>query len=140
MKIGEKHIEFVLPANLEELSNLRRIIKIFYFEFLDSILVHRITTSMDEIFSNTIEHGKQGKPHDPIRFRLKKLGTTFQVTIADNSQFFDPNSFAEDTEERLERGEDGGYGLNYIRSLFQIRNKYRNSLGNIFQITERKSQ
>ena len=82
--------------------------------------VYRINLALDELLTNTIEHGFPGREQDAdISVAIRSEGDSVIVRYEDNGPEFNPLQATEqDTELELEERPIGGLGLQLIASTF----------------------
>lgn len=126
---------FILDPSLDHLSSLRNELRKFLGEEGTSILRNRIIFCLDELVSNTIEHGNLSSTNKKIEIRLSSFPTFWKMVIVDEAPAFDPNHVIEASLEALyDAGAEGGFGLSALKKITRLYYK-RISLENKNQIT-----
>ena len=89
-------------------------------EGFDPMELYRINLALDELFTNTIEHGFAGREHEAdIAVAMRREGDTVVVRYEDNGPEFNPLQATEqDTKLDLLERPIGGLGLQLIASTF----------------------
>ena len=89
-------------------------------EGFDPMELYRINLALDELFTNTIEHGFPGREQEAdISIAMRREGETIIVRYEDNGPEFNPLEATEqDTELDLLERPIGGLGLQLIASTF----------------------
>lgn len=89
-------------------------------EGFDPLDLYRINLALDELFTNTIEHGFAGRENEAdISIAMRREGDTIVVRYEDNGPEFNPLQATEqDTELDLLERPIGGLGLQLIASTF----------------------
>ena len=82
--------------------------------------VYRINLALDELLTNTIEHGFPGREHEAdISVAIRSEGETVIVRYEDNGPEFNPlEAVEQDTELTLDERPIGGLGLQLVASTF----------------------
>ena len=92
-------------------------------EGFDPMELYRINLALDELFTNTIEHGFPGRENEAdISIAMRREGETIVVRYEDNGPAFNP---LEATELDLLERPIGGLGLQLIASTFDAVNYER---------------
>ena len=96
-------------------------------EGFDPMELYRINLALDELFTNTIEHGFPGRESEAdISIAMRREGETIVVRYEDNGPAFNPLEATEqDTELDLLERPIGGLGLQLIASTFDAVNYER---------------
>ena len=96
-------------------------------EGFDPMELYRINLALDELFTNTIEHGFPGRENEAdISIAMRREGETIVVRYEDNGPAFNPLEATEqDTELDLLERPIGGLGLQLIASTFDAVNYER---------------
>ena len=96
-------------------------------EGFDPMELYRINLALDELFTNTIEHGFPGREQEAdIAIAMRREGDTVVVRYEDNGPEFNPLQATEqDTELDLLERPIGGLGLQLIASTFDAVNYER---------------
>ncbi len=96
-------------------------------EGFDPLELYRINLALDELFTNTIEHGFPGRENEAdISISMRREGETIVVRYEDNGPAFNPLEATEqDTELDLLERPIGGLGLQLIASTFDAVNYER---------------
>ena len=86
-------------------------------EHLSDATRRRILTAFDEILSNVVRHGLQGRP-GLIEVTISRDGEYVRAEVADEAEPFDPLlAPAPDTSAALEARLPGGLGIALVRAL-----------------------
>ena len=101
--------------------------------------VYRINLALDELLTNTIEHGFPGRAHEAdISVAIRSEGDSVIVRYEDNGAEFNPLQATEqDTELELEERPIGGLGLQLIASTFDTVHYERTDGRNITTLATR---
>ncbi|MDE2892884.1 MAG: SpoIIE family protein phosphatase [Chloroflexota bacterium] len=96
-------------------------------EGFDPMELYRINLALDELFTNTIEHGFPGRENEAdISIAMRREGETIVVRYEDNGPAFNPlEATGQDTELDLLERPIGGLGLQLIASTFDAVNYER---------------
>ncbi len=102
-------------------------------EGFDPMELYRINLALDELFTNTIEHGFPGREQEAdIAIAMRREGDTVVVRYEDNGPEFNPLQATEqDTELDLLERPIGGLGLQLIASTFDAVNYERTDDRNV---------
>ena len=102
-------------------------------EGFDPMELYRINLALDELFTNTIEHGFAGRESEAdISIAMRREGDTVVVRYEDNGPEFNPLEATEqDTELDLLERPIGGLGLQLIASTFDAVNYERTDDRNV---------
>ena len=105
-------ITFRIENNLSELNTLLEQLKALELKWsLSRKTLAEINLVLDELITNTIQHGKCEKPH-PIDITLMKTGKKLTIQIIDAGLPFDPTLCElPDTSLPLEERRCGGLGI-----------------------------
>jgi anti-sigma regulatory factor (Ser/Thr protein kinase) len=114
MKRGTRTL--CIRAELSELDAVRRFIEEYATELgLTPDSVYGVVLSTDELITNTVVHGYQGRP-GPIEIILRPSGDSLVVVLRDQAPPFDPTLVpAPDTTLPLELRPAGGLGIHLAR-------------------------
>ena len=103
--------------------------------------IYRINLALDELITNTIEHGFPGRQEEAdIVVAVRNEGETIVVRYEDNGPEFDPlQAAAQDTELALEERPIGGLGLQLIASTFENMSYERSDERNVTTLRYRRA-
>lgn len=77
-----------------------------------------VTLILDELLTNTIEHGYRGRPGGRISIEATVHDGAMALRLSDQAPAFDPLQLPPpDTSEDIERRRIGGLGLMFVRRL-----------------------
>jgi len=95
---------------------------------------------LDELLTNSVQHGLKGSTRPTIHVELHVTGDTCEITLRDNGMEFDPTGAPPvDTDAALEDRDIGGLGVHICRQVADDVS-YRRALGeNIVKLTKRFS-
>lgn len=107
---------------------------------IDDAAVYRINLALDELLTNTIEHGFPGRPQDAdISVAIRREGEMVVVRYEDNGPPFDTlQAVEQDTELGLEERPIGGLGLQLIAATFEGSRYERLEERNVTTLTQRR--
>lgn len=73
---------------------------------------------LDELFTNIVLHGYQGRPDGWVEVQAEVRGASLQMTLRDRGPAFDPRSVPwPDASSPLEQRPVGGLGLMFVQRL-----------------------
>lgn len=123
---------FRINNDLSELNTLFEELKVLEHKWsLSRKTLAEINLVLDELITNTIEHGDCDKNH-PIEITLKKNGPKLTIQIIDAGLPFDPTLCqAPDTTLPLEQRRCGGLGILLVRQFSDFWNYTRSDNKNI---------
>jgi len=107
-------------VNLENLEHIGVFISNFMKKaHLSDEQIHNFELSVDEHFSNLVEHAFHGNPGEEITITCREDPVKAQIIIADTSAGFDPRNFSIPDVERKAIYElpPGGFGNYFISEL-----------------------
>ena len=88
---------------------------------LDQSLALKLTLVLEELLTNTIEHGFGAESEAPVRISLRLDGTSLTLLYEDSAPPFDPLAQAASTassiDDPLEERPVGGVGLRLVEGL-----------------------
>jgi anti-sigma regulatory factor (Ser/Thr protein kinase) len=91
--------------------------------------INDLNLCLDEILSNTISYGYEGRPARIISVRLSLEGAYLKAEIKDDAKPFDPRrSKPPQLSRDLDRRKIGGLGLHFVNALMDVVD-YRRSDG-----------
>ena len=111
-------------------------------EGFDPSELYRVNLALDELLTNTIEHGFSGREQEAeISVALRSEGEMVVVRYEDNGPEFNPLQATEqDTELTLEERPIGGLGLQLIAATFDTIGYERVDNRNVTTLHHRRSQ
>ena len=134
---GERVIS--LRSTLAEIPRLAAAIEAFGEDHhLGPELVSRITLAVEEAVVNVIVHGYGGAGDQLCEVRLARDDEAVRITVSDEARPFDPlTQPPPDTKAPLERRQDGGLGIYFVRTLMDDVRYRREGSRNILVLTKR---
>ena len=111
--------EFVLNGSLRELQRLVTEIKKFCREHsLSQEVEFDLNLVLEELFTNSVNHGGCAGMQDAIEIRLRLEGDAVRVEFADRGRPFNPSEApVPDLEAALEDRSLGGLGVHLVRQI-----------------------
>lgn len=107
--------ELLIESRVEEIARAREWLseraRVEGFEDKD---VNNIGLAMSEACANVIKHAYGEQPGNPIKLRLAIDTSRLILSICDQGEKYDPDSY---TPPDLSKPQDGGYGVFLIRNL-----------------------
>jgi serine/threonine-protein kinase RsbW len=80
--------------------------------------IQGVTLILDELITNSIEHGFRGAPEGRISLNARVHDSALLLRLTDNAPAFDPLTLpGPDTSLPLEQREPGGLGIHFARQL-----------------------
>jgi serine/threonine-protein kinase RsbW len=77
-----------------------------------------LQVALDEVVSNSINHGCAGRPEGFVEIVFELKGGTLEVTVVDDGPAFDPLSLpAPDTDAPIDARRPGGLGVYLVKRL-----------------------
>jgi serine/threonine-protein kinase RsbW/sigma-B regulation protein RsbU (phosphoserine phosphatase) len=134
---GERVIS--LRSTLAEIPRLAAAIEAFCEDHhLAPELASRITLAVEEAVVNIIVHGYGGAADQLCEVRLARDDDAVRITVSDEAPPFDPlTQPPPDTTAPLERRQDGGLGIYFVRTLMDDVRYRREGSRNILVLTKR---
>ena len=126
---------FRINNDLSELNTLHDHLKVLEQKWsLSRKTVAEINLVLDELITNTIEHGKCDRKHQ-IEISLKKNGLQLTIQIIDTGLPFDPTICqSPDTSLPLEQRRCGGLGILLVRKFSDFWDYTRSDNRNIITL------
>jgi anti-sigma regulatory factor (Ser/Thr protein kinase) len=104
----------VFPAKLSAFKEIRALVE----EFADAAGVdptarHKLTLIVEELFTNTIQHGHRGDSEEPVDITLSREASAVSITYIDTAPKYDSLAAAlrTDIESTVRRRQIGGLGV-----------------------------
>jgi serine/threonine-protein kinase RsbW len=112
---------FALNGNLAELQRLAVEVAQFCREHsLDNDVAFDLNLALEELFTNTLQHGGCEGMADAVHIRLECAGDGVRVEFSDRGLAFDPVSApGPDLESPLESRHAGGLGIHLVRKVMR---------------------
>ena len=106
------------PPRLSALRDVSRMVEDFgAVHRLDASRVYMLNLALDELVTNSVDHGFDGVAEPRIEITLWISGRLLVLTITDNGRRFDPTERARpDLSSPLEDRPVGGLGLHLVRT------------------------
>lgn len=117
--LEQKHLEYRLKNELEEIPKLARVIENFAAaSHVPEQAVFQVNLSLDELLTNTINYGfPEGGQHE-ILVELLLRDSTMVIKIYDDGIAFNPLQHAEpDISQDIEERPIGGLGIHLVRNM-----------------------
>ena len=128
-------ISFQIMNDLSELTTLRVQLQALQCSWiLEPRILAEINLVLEEIVTNIIEHGSQGKKY-PICISLRKDQQELTMIVSDEGPPFDPTICTPpDTSLPLEERKCGGLGIHLVRSFCHCCSYARSNNRNILTV------
>lgn len=112
---------FQLPASTDNFLRLRTLAKDFCTrENVDSDLSCRLLVMLEELFTNTVQHGYRGTG-GTVQIELERVPGYIRIQYEDAAPFFDTaNAPLPDPSTTVNKGKIGGMGLLLIREMADL--------------------
>lgn len=139
MSPNQQPVRFVLNNRLSELDRLVENLDLIKNQWqLTDKFIMQLNLVLDELFTNIVSYGYDGKSIDEITFILQMIGNEIQVTICDNAKPFDP-TMSEDPhpDTSLDNKEIGGLGIFIARHYTDSIDYRRKDKKNIVILTKK---
>ncbi len=102
-------------------------------------IAYAVNLALEELLSNTIEHGYPDDEPHRIEIILRQEGESLVVIIVDDGEPFDPTragAAGSDTGANLEDGHDGGLGLLLVNHMMDQVEHQRRADCNVVTLTK----
>src|SRR5665213_186124 len=113
----EPSSQFVMPAKLEQLRDLKHWIERLAAEFsLPAALVHRIDLCLTELVTNVISYGYPDGRVGAVKVQFWRQSEQVVIRIDDDGILFDPTCYeSPGLPAALSEAPDGGRGIRLVR-------------------------
>lgn len=124
-------LAYQLPSRLEEIEKLAQAIEAALPERPD--LAFAAQLCLEELITNTIEHGLQGQTDRLIDVRISMSDEWLEICLKDDAPEFDPflQAPAPDLDADLEDRHIGGLGVHLVKTLMDDARAYYDGSGNL---------
>ncbi|MBY0454457.1 MAG: ATP-binding protein [Burkholderiaceae bacterium] len=124
-------LAYQLPSRLEEIEKLAQAIEAALTERPD--LAFAAQLCLEELITNTIEHGLQGQTDRLIDVRISMSDEWLEICLKDDAPQFDPflQAPAPDLDAALEDRHIGGLGVHLVKTLMDDARAYYDGSGNL---------
>lgn len=124
-------LDYQLASRLDEIAKLAEAVEAALPERPD--LAFSANLCLEELITNTINHGLKGAPDRTIRVRMSMSDEWLEIVLKDDAPQYDP--FAEAPEPNLDLGiEDrpiGGLGVHMVKTMMDDARAYYDGSGNL---------
>ncbi|MCX2863473.1 ATP-binding protein [Paucibacter sp. PLA-PC-4] len=124
-------LHYRLASRLEQIALLAAAVENALADRPD--LAFAVNLCLEELITNTIQHGLQGAPDRQIQVRLSRSDKWLEVMLRDDAPPFDP--FVQAPAPQLDSGVDeravGGLGVHLVKSLMDDVRAFYDGSGNL---------
>jgi anti-sigma regulatory factor (Ser/Thr protein kinase) len=124
-------LSYRLASRVDELAPLARAVDEALSDRPD--LAHTVNLCLEELITNTIQHGLGGAPDRQILIRLSRTHEWLEVMLKDDAPPFDPfvEAPAPDLEADVDTRAIGGLGVHLVKSLMDDVRAFYDGSGNL---------
>jgi serine phosphatase RsbU (regulator of sigma subunit)/anti-sigma regulatory factor (Ser/Thr protein kinase) len=124
-------LDYKMPSRVEEIAKLA--------EAIDDVLPERADLAfsanlcLEELITNTIEHGLGGEPDRLINVRISMTADWLEIILKDDAPPFDPFAQAPlpDIELEIDERPIGGLGVHLVKTIMDDARAYYDGSGNL---------
>lgn len=133
-------LDFRLASRVEEIAGLAEAVDKALQERAD--LAFAINLCLEELITNTIQHGLHGAPDRQIQVRLSRSDEWLEIIIKDDAPPFDPfvEAPAPTLDAELDERAIGGLGVHMVRTMMDEVRAYYDGSGNLIVLLKTLKQ
>ncbi|MFN5047975.1 SpoIIE family protein phosphatase, partial [Roseateles sp.] len=124
-------LEYRLQSRVEEIAPLAAAVDEALSERPD--LAFAVNLCLEELITNTIQHGLHGAPDRPIHVRLSRSEEWLEIILKDDAPPFDPfvEAPAPSLDASVEAREVGGLGVHMVKTMMDEVRAFYDGSGNL---------
>lgn len=124
-------LEYRLQSRVEEIAPLAAAVDQTLSERPD--LAFAVNLCLEELITNTIQHGLHGAPDRPIHVRLSSSDEWLEIILKDDAPPFDPfvEAPAPSLDASVEAREVGGLGVHMVKTMMDEVRAFYDGSGNL---------
>ena len=124
-------LEYRLDSRVEEIAALAEAVDEALAERPD--LAFAVNLCLEELITNTIQHGLHGAPDRPIHVRLSRSDEWLEIILKDDAPPFDPfvQAPAPSLDASVEAREVGGLGVHMVKTMMDEVRAFYDGSGNL---------
>lgn len=124
-------LEYRLQSRVEEIAPLAAAVDQTLSERPD--LAFAVNLCLEELITNTIQHGLHGAPDRPIHVRLSRSDEWLEIILKDDAPPFDPfvEAPAPSLDASVEAREVGGLGVHMVKTMMDEVRAFYDGSGNL---------
>ncbi|MCZ8076944.1 MAG: ATP-binding protein, partial [Paucibacter sp.] len=124
-------LEYRLDSRVEEIAALAEAVDEALAERPD--LAFAVNLCLEELITNTIQHGLHGAPDRPIHVRLSRSDEWLEIILKDDAPPFDPfvEAPAPSLDASVEAREVGGLGVHMVKTMMDEVRAFYDGSGNL---------
>ena len=132
-------LDYVMPSQVHMFETLADIVECAITDRPD--IAFSATICLEELITNTIEHGLRNAPDHAIRVRIRRGPDALEISVKDDAPAFDPFRDAPlpDLEADVETRAVGGLGLHIVRTLMDEAWASYDGTGNLITLKKKLS-
>lgn len=124
-------LDYHMPSHIEEIEHLAEAVEAALPDRPD--LAFSANLCLEELITNTIQHGLGGSSDRQIRVRISISDEWLEIIVKDNAPAFDPFTEAPlpDLDSDVDERPIGGLGVHMVKTMMDEARTYYDGSGNL---------